>query len=96
MHGWHAHSRRGAGADHVQGGHGPARRAVRAQGQPGGSPHFKPEAILPAGPKQVRVLMNTIRDGQQSNLSAEMASCHRIAVGKKVRARAPRSADARA
>lgn len=45
---------------------------------------FDPKKILPAGLHQVRILNNTARDAQQSNLSAEMADVHRQEIGKLI------------
>jgi pyruvate/oxaloacetate carboxyltransferase/biotin carboxyl carrier protein len=45
---------------------------------------FDPKKILPSGMGQVRVINNTTRDAQQSNLSAEMADVHRQEVGKMI------------
>ena len=43
---------------------------------------FNPDAILPHEFGHVRVISNTTRDAQQSNLSAEMADCHRQDITK--------------
>lgn len=45
---------------------------------------FAPHSILPHAFKDVRIIGNTSRDAQQSNLSAEMAHEHRVEVAKRV------------
>lgn len=47
---------------------------------------FDPTKILPHELGKVRILNNTARDAQQSNLSAEMADEHRQAIGKLINA----------
>ena len=44
--------------------------------------YWEPDKILPSGFGEVRVISNTVRDAQQSNLSAEMADVHRQQVAK--------------
>jgi len=44
--------------------------------------YWEPDKIIPSGFGEVRVISNTIRDAQQSNLSAEMADVHRQQVAK--------------
>ena len=46
--------------------------------------YFDPTKILPHEFKDVRILGNTTRDAQQSNLSAEMADEHRQQVTKLI------------
>jgi len=45
---------------------------------------FDPTKILPAELGAARILSNTSRDAQQSNLSAEMADVHRQAIGRLI------------
>jgi oxaloacetate decarboxylase (Na+ extruding) subunit alpha len=45
---------------------------------------FDPNSILPSGHGEVRILNNTARDAQQSNLSAEMSDDHRQVIGTMV------------
>ena len=47
---------------------------------------FDPNAILPSERGHVRVISNTTRDAQQSNLSAEMSDAHRQEVGRMINA----------
>jgi pyruvate carboxylase len=45
---------------------------------------FDPTQILPAERGAARIISNTARDAQQSNLSAEMADVHRQAIGRLI------------
>lgn len=60
-----------------------ARRSFSATSNPNFR-KFDPTKILPSGHKQVRILNNSTRDAQQSNLSAEMADEHRQEMGKMI------------
>jgi len=45
---------------------------------------FDPTAILPSDYGEIRILNNTTRDAQQSNLSAEMDHGHRVEIAKMI------------
>lgn len=52
--------------------------------RPAAGKRFAPDAIYPTAVGSVRVCNNTIRDAQQSNLSAEMAAAHRLQVATMI------------
>lgn len=66
------------------GGACPSRLAGAEVSAVAGRRRFDPLQIYPSQAGVVRICNNTIRDAQQSNLSAEMAHCHRVQVAKLV------------